>query len=67
MGLVGVVRVRVRGWVVHYTCESPHIDRSTRRCLCMYERWEQRRENENICVSNMIQQRVAASSLSGHW
>ena len=30
-----MVRVRVTGWAIHYSCESPHKDRNTRVCVCM--------------------------------
>lgn len=25
--------VRVKGWIIHYTYESPHEDQSTRMCV----------------------------------
>lgn len=33
-GLVGMISVRVRGRVIHYTYESPYKDRDTRVCVC---------------------------------
>lgn len=34
-GLVGMVGVRVRGWVVHVVCECPHKDGSAGMCGCL--------------------------------
>lgn len=28
--------LRVRGWVLHYTYENPHKDKSTRICVCVF-------------------------------
>lgn len=33
-GLVGMIRIRVRSWVMHHVSESPHKVRSTRMCVC---------------------------------
>lgn len=31
-----MVTVRIRGWVIHFVYESPHKDRSTRICVCVF-------------------------------
>lgn len=35
--LVVMVRVRVRGWAIHYVSESPHKDRSVCVCLIFFQ------------------------------
>ena len=37
-GMVGMLRVRLRGWIT-YAEESPHKDRSTRVCVCVCNWW----------------------------
>lgn len=36
--LVGIVRMRVRGWGMHYVNEGPYKDRNTRMCVSMCKR-----------------------------
>lgn len=31
-----MVRVRVRGWLVHHAYESPPMERSSEKCVCVW-------------------------------
>lgn len=61
LGLEGLVRVR--GWITPYVDESPHKVISTRVCVCLRERDNERANKDELrslyskmywCISNLL-------------